>query len=102
MPSLDQLLPLLNAEPDDAFLRYAVAMEYTRLGKHDEALAEFAELIRRKPDYVPAYFMGGRAAESKDDIEKAKELYKAGIAVAKRVGDAHAAGEISSALMMIE
>jgi len=102
MPSLDQLLPLLNAEPGDAFLRYAVAMEYARLGKHDEALKEFGELTTRSPDYVPAYFMGGRTAEQAGDVEKAKELYKAGIAAAKRTGDSHAAGEISSALMMIE
>ena len=102
MPSLEQLLPLLTAEPDDSFLRYAVAMEYARLGKDDEALGEFAELMRRHPDYVPAYFMGGRTAETKGDIEKAKELYKAGIVVAQRVGDTHAAGEISSALMMLE
>ena len=102
MPSLDQLLPLLAAEPDDEFLRYAVAMEYARQSRHDEALAEFAELSRRKPDYVPAYFMAGRAAEQKGDFEQARSLYRAGIAIAQKIGDTHAAGEISDALMMIE
>jgi len=102
MPTLEQLLPLLNSDPNDAFLRYAVAMEYAKQSRPDEALAEFAELARRHPDYVAGYFMAGRAAEQKGDIELAKSLYKSGIATAQRVGDQHAAGEISSALMMLE
>jgi tetratricopeptide (TPR) repeat protein len=102
MPSLDQLLPLLAAEPDDPFLRYGVAMEYARQGRHDEALAEYAELARRHPEYVAGYFMAGRAAEQKGDVEQAKVLYKQGIAAAQKTGDAHAAREISEALMMIE
>ena len=77
-------------------------MEYLKQQKYDEALAQFAELARRHPDYVPGYFMSGRAAEGKGDIELAKTLYKDGIAAAQRTGDSHAAGEISSALMMIE
>ena len=102
MPTLEQLLPLLAAEPDDAFVRYAVAMEYAKQMRQDEALAEFNEIIRRTPDYVPAYFMAGRACEQKGDVEEAKRFYKTGIDVAKRTGDQHAAGEMSSALMMLE
>ena len=102
MPTLEQLLPLLSADPGDSFLRYAVAMEYAKQQRHDEALAEFAELARRHPDYVPGFFMAGRTAESKGDTELAKTLYRQGIATAKRTGDTHAAGEISSALMMLE
>jgi tetratricopeptide (TPR) repeat protein len=102
MPTLEQLLPLLQADPGDAFLRYAVAMEYSKQAQHDQALAEFAELAKRHPDYVAGYFMAGRAAEQKEDLEQAKALYRQGIAAAKRTGDRHAESEISSALMMIE
>src|SRR3954471_6521676 len=102
MPTLDQLLPLLQAEPEDAFIRYAVAMEYAKQGRHDEALGEFNELIRRNGDYVPAFFMAGRTCEQKGDVEEAKRFYRTGIEVAKRTGDQHAAGEIGNALMMLE
>lgn len=102
MPSLDQLQALLAAEPDDSFLRYGVAMEYAKQGRPDEAVAEFAELRRRHPDYVPGYFMGARAHEQAGDIDAAKALYKEGIAVARRTGDEHAAGEMTAALMSIE
>jgi Tfp pilus assembly protein PilF len=102
MPSLDQLLPLLAAEPDDPFLRYAVAMEYARQARPDDALAEFRELLRRHPDYVPGHFMAGRTAEQAGDFDLAKSFYRSGIAAAQKTGDQHAAGEISSALMALE
>jgi tetratricopeptide (TPR) repeat protein len=102
MARLDQLQQLLKEDPNDAFLRYGVAMEYAKAGRHDEALAEFAELLRRNGDYVPGYFMAGRTCEQKGDLEAAKGFYKDGIAAAQRTGDSHAAGEISSALMAIE
>jgi tetratricopeptide (TPR) repeat protein len=102
MPTLDQLLPLLQADPKDAFLRYAVAMEYSKQGKYEEALREFGELLRSSPDYVAGYFMAGRTCEQKGDIEQAKQFYRDGIKTAQRVGDRHAESEISSALMMLE
>jgi tetratricopeptide (TPR) repeat protein len=102
MPSLDQLLPLLEADPEDSFLRYGVAMEYSKLGRYDDALREFGELLRKSPDYVAGYFMAGRTSEQKGDPEEAKRYYREGITVAKRTGDTHAAGEISAALMMLE
>lgn len=102
MPTLDQLLPLLTADPNDAFLRYAVAMEYSRQARPDEALAEFAELARRHPDYVAGYFMAGRTALQKGDTELAKSFYKTGIATAQRIGDKHAASEMSEALLLLE
>ena len=102
MPTLDQLLPLLQADPKDAFLRYAVAMEYGKQGRYDDALREFGTLLAQSPDYVAGYFMAGRTCELNGDVEGAKKYYRDGIAAAGRVGDAHAAGEISGALMAIE
>ncbi len=71
-------------------------------GEHDKALAAFNELIGQNADYVAAYFMAGRTCEQKGEPEEAKAFYQRGIATAKRVGDEHAAGEMSSALMMLE
>jgi tetratricopeptide (TPR) repeat protein len=102
MPKLDQLLPLLAADPADAFLRYAVAMEYAKLARFPESLAQFADLLHRHPDYVPGYFMAGRTCEQNGDLPAAKSYYQRGIATAQRTGDAHAAGEIAEALAAIE
>jgi predicted Zn-dependent protease len=102
MPTLDQLLPLLEADPKDSFLRYGVAMEYAKLGRPEEALREFRLLLQNEPEYVAGYFMAGRTCEQNGDVDGAKQYYRDGIAVARRIGDHHTAGEISAALMMIE
>ena len=101
MPRLDQLLELLRQDPADSFARYAVAMEYAKLARPDDALAEFRELLRRNPDYVAAYFMAGRTCEQKSDLDSAKDFYRHGIATAQKIGDTHAAGEIADALAAI-
>ncbi len=102
MPRLDQLLELLKADAADPFLRYAIAMEYAKGGEHEKALVAFNELIAQNADYVAAYFMAGRSCEQKDDPAEARNYYQRGIIAARRVGDEHAAGEMSSALMMLE
>ena len=102
MPTLEQLLPLLEADPGDAFARYAVAMEYARQARYAEALAQFAELVRRHPDYVPGYFMAGRTAKQNGAAAEAKRWYTEGVAAARRKGDRHAEDEISEALLMLE
>jgi Tfp pilus assembly protein PilF len=102
VPKLEQLVELLKADPNDSFIRYGIAMEYAKQGNHAQAIAEFAELIRRDPKYVPAYFMGGRAYAQNGDVEGARGMYQRGVQVAQQVGDTHAAGEIAEALAMLE
>jgi Tfp pilus assembly protein PilF len=102
MPSLDQLLTLLQADPTDTFLQYAVAMEHAKQGHHAEALQAFNALLAQDPNYVAAYFMAGRTCEQNADNEAAKSFYRQGIATAQKIGDTHAASEMSSALLMLE
>jgi Tfp pilus assembly protein PilF len=92
----------LKADPADSFVRYGVAMEYAKAGRLNESLNEFRELLKRDPDYVAGYFMAGRTCEQNADNEGAKKYYRDGIATANRVGDTHAASEISAALFAIE
>lgn len=101
-PTLEQLLALLDADPADSFTRYAVAMAYSKQGQYDQAVDQFRELLRRDPKYVAAYFMGGRALQQKGDLPAARTMYQDGIAMAKSVGDHHAASEISDALHLLE
>lgn len=101
MPRLEQLLTMLQAEPADSFVRYAVAMEYLKAKRYAEAIGEFDELLRRNPDYVAAYFMGGRARQQQGDVPGAKATYAQGVEVAKKVGDQKAAREIADALALL-
>src|ERR1700761_7612941 len=50
------LKELLTANPDDAFARYALGLEYSGAGDTDAALAEFQRLVASHPDYTNGYF----------------------------------------------
>ena len=84
--------------PDDAFARYSLAMALRSAGAAAEAAAEFEELRRRKPDYVPAYLMLGQTLEALGRAAYAAQVYEDGIAAATRANDMHARSELSQAL----
>src|SRR5262249_4406899 len=94
----EQIEEMLAQEPDDAFLRYGLAMEYVSAGQDEEAVRQFAELSRRNPDYVAAYLQAGQGRARLGREEEAREVLRTGITVANRTGDAHAAGEMGGLL----
>jgi predicted Zn-dependent protease len=93
-----QIEALLADEPDNSFLRYALAMEYMSAGQPDQALTTFRELLQRDPDYVPAYLQAGQVLAQQGRPSEAREILTVGLQVAQRVGDGHAAGEMSGLL----
>lgn len=97
MDRLGMLEKLIVAKPDDPFPRYGLAMEYKKLGRHDEAVEAFEELTRVHPSYVPSYLMFGNLLEALGRAEAAVEVYTRGIEAARTAGDDHAAGELQAA-----
>jgi len=97
---LDYLLKLTTqpAGSDDPFAWYGLAMEYRGLERHEDALRTFEALRARAPDYVPMYLMCGQLLERMGRADDARAWFTAGIAAARAKGDAHAAGELESAL----
>jgi predicted Zn-dependent protease len=88
----------VTKSPDDAFARYSLAMALRSAGEGDEAAAEFQELRRRRPDYVPVYLMLGQTLEALGRTAEAAGAYEDGIAAATRMNDAHARDELGQAL----
>ncbi len=93
-----QLIEMLEDHPDDGELRYFLAMDHVGNGDSEAALYEFNQILERAPDYVPAYLQHGQLLAKLDREDEAKTMFRAGIAVAKRVGDGHAAGEMEGFL----
>ncbi len=98
MPRLEQILQLLENDPADTFLRYALAMEYRSLGQSDSAMEQFRQLLNLQPPHVPSFFMLGQLLTELGEIESAREVLRQGIEVARIQGDQHAAGEMSQFL----
>jgi tetratricopeptide (TPR) repeat protein len=95
---LDFLLKMTSTDKADGFTWYALALEYKGLGRVEDALATFQQLRQRDRDYVPMYLMCGTMLVEAGRREDAKEWLGTGLTVARKKGDAHAAGEIESAL----
>jgi tetratricopeptide (TPR) repeat protein len=99
---LEKLQAMLQKQPNDAFLLYAIAMDLKKAGQYPEALDYLGRVIAVDPGYCYAYFQQGQVNEAKGDIPAAKNAYQAGLVAAEKKGDAHAKEEIAGALSMIE
>jgi tetratricopeptide (TPR) repeat protein len=99
---LEILLKSLEASPRDAFTRYLVALEFTKLNRHEEATAQFEHLLNEHAAYVPTYYQFAQLYENLERNADAIRIYKLGLAAARNAGDFHAASEIQAALDMLE
>jgi predicted Zn-dependent protease len=82
----------------DSFAFYGLGMEYRKEGRVDDAVATFAKLRDKDPDYLPLYLMAGQALIDSGRGSEARSWLEAGIAVAQRKGDGKTLGELESAL----
>ena len=95
---LAMLAQFLEQNPSDAFARYGLAMEYSRLGQTELALEQFSKLLALHPDYTNAYFMAAQTLERVGRTPEAKKMLESGIAAAQRAGNQHALQEMSGML----
>ncbi len=102
MSRLEKLKQMLQETPQDSFLRYALALELVKAGESTSGLEALDSLIADDPDYVAAYFQKAQVLAEDEQTFLAREACQAGIVAAKRVGDAHAAGEMTAFLETLE
>jgi len=95
---LENLLSLAKEDPDNAFIRYGLAMEFARLNRTEEALQSFRNLLQKNPFYVAAYYQMGTLLVRHGEIEEARRAYSEGIKVAVQKADWHAKSELEAAL----
>ncbi len=92
------LSEILEQNPTDAFARYGLAMEYSKAGEVERALAEFKTLLAAHPDYTAGYFMAAQTLAAAGRPDEAKGMLRSGIASAQRTGDSHAQAEMEGML----
>ncbi len=99
MPSRrEKIEAMLIDEPHDVFLRYSLALELDKEGRHDDSLTQFAALQRDEKPYVPAFFMAAQQLARLGRIDQCRQTLRDGIEQARRQQDHHAAGEMSEFL----
>ena len=89
---------MLAREPQDTFLRYSLAMELEKEGKHEESLQYLCGLQADDPAYIPAFFMAGQQLARLERTQDARDVLRDGIQQAQAQGDTHAAGEMTEFL----
>lgn len=99
---LEQLLVMLNEDPKDSFLRYAVAVEYASAGSTGDAIALIDSLINDQPDYLGAYYKLGQLYEQTGDYEKALDIYRRGATLAEKQGNRKTLSELNEAIALLE
>ncbi len=102
MNRLSQLEEFLKSDPEDAFLKYAIATEYLKMGDEQQARACFEDLLVNNPSYIGTYYHAAALYLKLGDLEKAVSTYKAGLKAALQAGDKHAWRELKAALALIE
>ena len=96
MDKLAMLSQILAQNPNDAFARYGLAMEYVSQGRVPEGLEEFNRCIELSPDYVPAYQMSAQTMAAHGQRGLAIARLHNGILAAMRTGNQHARDEMEA------
>jgi thioredoxin-like negative regulator of GroEL len=89
----------LAESPDDAFLRYGLAMQCLRDGDVEEGRLRLRSLIEDDPDrQIAAYQQLGQSYADTEEVEEATAILRIGVAKARASGDWHAAAEMEQIL----
>jgi tetratricopeptide (TPR) repeat protein len=85
---------MLEKTPNDPFLLYARAMTFVSEGREEEGISHLTALLESHPDYHAAHLQIGQLLAARGDIDEAKDWFSKGTAIASRLGDMKAAGEM--------
>ncbi len=94
MSALATFEKLLAQGRDDALLRYALGNEYLKAGRVEEAVVHLRQAVSHDPRYSAAWKLLGRALTDTGALTEALEAYRHGIAAAESKGDVQAAKEM--------
>jgi Tfp pilus assembly protein PilF len=99
---MEQLQKMLEAEPHDSFLNYALALEHGKANDITTAIKLICEIIKRDPNYLGAYYQLGHYYELSKQIDAAIQTYKNGIQIAIQQKNRKTQMELNEALLQLE
>lgn len=90
----EQILNMLQEEPNDIFLNYALGLEYAAVSDHTKALNQFNAVFTLDPDHVAARHQAALVELDRSNIEDAISHAEVGMAKARAKGDHKASAEL--------
>jgi Tfp pilus assembly protein PilF len=92
------LTGFLEQDPRDSFSRYALALEYVKAERPEDARREFETVLSNDPGYLATYLQLGQLYRTMNLLHEAEKTLRSGIAVAVAARDGHTQGELEGAL----
>ena len=102
LPRKEMIYDMLEKEPNDVFLNYALAMEHLSTEEFKEADAQLKKVLTINPNYLPCFYQLGQVNEKLGDNEIALSFYKQGVELAKSQHNNKTLGELNEAIWMLE
>lgn len=96
MNRIDQLKIFLKDQPNDAFLKHALALEYVKISDDEAAQLLFEENKKEQPEYVATYYHLGQLLIRNNQTEAAIQVWEEGMKWAKHQKDDHSYRELRS------
>lgn len=91
---LQQLRTMLAEEPNDLFLRYAIALELKRAGEMEQAIAALESILKGSPEHIASYYQLALMLGELGRVQDAITVCEAGSLQCLIAGDRKARAEL--------
>jgi len=99
---IQKLQEMLTKDPNDSFIRYALALEHVGFNNPSEAVSILKELVSIDAKYIPAFHQLGILLAKMNHTQDAKKAYQQGIDVAASLGETKEEKEMREELEELE
>ncbi len=95
---IEFLRETVQADPNNTFARYGLAVELSQYGDPNEAWRHFEHLLTHHSEYSATYYQAGMFLAKQGRRDEAERVLNTGIEVTGRQGNLHAQSELRAAL----
>ena len=95
---LEQLEKLFEADDQDPFITYGIALEHSKQANYDQAIEWLDRTLSIDSKYCYAYYQKAKAQSEMGDVDTARQTIRDGISAATSSGDEHAREELMTLL----
>jgi Flp pilus assembly protein TadD len=94
---VEKLKLMLQEQPTDSFLLFALGLEMMKAGEMKEAESLFRTIMTHDPNYCGVYYHLGKLLEREDRVDEAMLVYDQGLLICKKLNEQHNYNELRSA-----
>ena len=94
---IEELKKIINTDPDDPFLHYALGLECIKIDDLEGAKKSFEIILDSYPDYLPVYYQAANLYVDTGNYSMAKATFKSGIQIAESRSEIRTLKELKNA-----